>query len=120
MALRCAPTSFSLLLVNHLNQGVVCTFNMAKKPNLEALALSFADEAMARVVEVMRNAESDATALRAAEHIIKYAFPPKVASEVSEDMAKLSPQERIEALREALNEELESIEVTPAPVDGRA
>ena len=95
-------------------------FDMTKKPNLEVLALVFADEAMARVVEVMRNAESDATALRAAEHIIKYAFPPKTASEVSEDIASLSPQDRIKALREALSEELESIEMTPVGQNGRA
>ena len=88
---------------------------MAKKPNLEALALKFVDEAMARVVEVMRNAESDATALRAAEHVIKYAFPPKSAADLSDDVASLSPQDRIRALEEALREEMESIEVTPQP-----
>ena len=92
---------------------------MAKKPNLETLAVVFAEES--RMVEVMRNSDSDATALRAAEHIIKYAFPPAQASDLADDVASLSAQDRIKALQDALSEELESIEMTPAPkAHGRA
>ena len=86
---------------------------MAKKPNLEALAVVFANEALARMVEVMRNSDSDATALRAAEHIIKYAFPPLTSGDTPDDIAALSPQDRIKALQDALSEELETIEMTP-------
>ena len=94
---------------------------MAKKANLEAVALVFADEALARMVEIMQNSDSDATALRAAEHIIKYALPPLSAAVPKEDFANLSPQERIKALQDALSEELESIEMTPQPSNhGRA
>jgi hypothetical protein len=94
---------------------------MAKAPNLQTLAVVFAEESLARMVEVMRNSDSDATALRAAEHIIKYAFPPTQAPDLADDIAALSPQDRIKALQEALSEELESIEMTPpAGQNGRA
>lgn len=83
------------------------------KLRLEELSLVYATEALTRVVEVMRNSESDATALRAAEGILKYAFPAGSDS-APDDIATMNPRDRILALQEALTAEMEDIQMSEA------